>query len=232
MKDHAMDTMHRTWMRWRGALALAASALLLAGCVTGGYPGGYGQPSTGYPAEYGGAMVGTVQSLDRGYDRIVIVLEDRSRHGRGQQVALRYDGRTRLYYQGREHPVEGLERGDVIRVEASRSGRDWWARSIEVLRNVREQGHRGDGYTSELRGTVAYVDQRARVLRLDGGGYGGASSHIAYDGRTTVEYRGRNYRPENLQRGDLVRVQARRVGGGQWLAERVFVERSVGAYGY
>ena len=59
-------------------------------------------------------------------------------------------------------------------------------------------------------------------------GYGGGLQ-VAYDARTTVEYQGRSYRPENLQRGDLVRVQARQVGyNNQWLAERIYVERSYG----
>jgi hypothetical protein len=43
-----------------------------------------------------------------------------------------------------------------------------------------------------------------------------------------VEYRGRTYRPEDLQRGDQVRIQTRRVGGNQRVAERIIVERSVG----
>ena len=51
---------------------------------------------------------------------------------------------------------------------------------------------------------------------------------MVYDDRTTVEYQGRTYRPDNLQRGDIVRIQARQVGNNQWLAERIIVERSIG----
>lgn len=223
----------RTSRRWTLATLLAGAALLLAGCVTpggyGAYPGGYGQPAPGYPAQHGNQLLGTVQSVDPGYNRIVLVVEDRAGYGRGQQLALRYDQRTRLIYQGREHPVQGLERGDVIRVDAVQSGREWWARTIEVVRNVREGGgYGGGGYGNELRGTVGYVDPRTRVIRLDGAGYGG--NLVSYDSRTIVEYQGRHYRPENLQRGDLVRVQARRVGNNQWIAERILVERSVGRY--
>lgn len=223
----------RTSRRWALATLLVGAALLLAGCVTpGGYgtsPGGYGQPAPGYPAQHGNQLLGTVQSVDPGYNRIVLVVEDRAGYGRGQQLAVRYDQRTRLIYQGREHPVQGLERGDVIRVDAVQSGREWWARTIEVVRNVREGGgYGGSAYGNELRGTVGYVDPRARVIRLDGAGYGG--NVISYDSRTIVEYQGRRYRPENLQRGDLVRVQARRLGNAQWIAERILVERSVGRY--
>ncbi|MEN1928410.1 DUF5666 domain-containing protein [Luteimonas sp. MJ250] len=224
------------------AIVLATSVLLLlAGCVSpggyGGYPGGYGQPDQGYPAQYGSQLQGTVDSVDPGYNRIFLVVDD-PRSGRMQQAEVRYDQRTRLFYQGRESAVEGLERGDVIRIDVAESGRELWARSIEVVRNVREGGY-GDGYGNDygngygndygndLRGPVAHVDTRSRLIRLDGGGYG-SSVQLAYDGRTTVEYQGRRYRPEDLERGDLVRVQARQMGNNQWLAERIIVERSVG----
>ena len=227
------------------ALALASGVLLLGGCVTpGGYgttpngygQGGYGQPSPAYPSQYGSQLQGTVDGIDPGNRRIFVVVDD-PRSGRAQRMEVRYDQRTRLVYQGRESSVEGLERGDVIRFDAQQSGREIYTRSIEVVRNIRESGYgggydndrgydRGNDYGNDLRGSVTYVDSRARVIRLDGGGYGG-DVQLAYDQRTTVEYQGRSYRPENLQRGDVVRVQARRVGNNQWLAERIIVERSV-----
>ncbi len=218
-------------------LMLATSVLLLAGCVSpggygspsgyGGNTGGYGQPAPGYPSQYGSQLQGTVDAVDPGYNRIFMVVDDQ-RTGRGQRIEIRYDQRTRLVYQGREERVEGLERGDVIRIDAAQSGRELYARSIEVVRNVRDGGY-GNAYGNgnDLRGSVAFVDTRARLIRLDGAGYGN-DVQVAYDARTTVEYQGRSYRPENLQRGDLVRIQARQVGNNQWLAERVLVERSVG----
>jgi hypothetical protein len=211
-------------------LIAATSALLLVGCVTpGGYgqsPGGYGQPAPGYPSQqYGSQLQGTVESVDPRYNRILLVVED-PRSGRTQRMEVRYDERTRLVYQGRESAVEGLERGDVIRFEAVQTGRELYARQIEVVRNVRDGGY-GGGYGNDLRGSVALVDTRMRLIRLDGAGYGN-DVQLAYDARTTVEYQGRSYRPENLQRGDIVRIQARQVGNNQWLAERIIVERSVG----
>jgi len=216
-------------------LVMATSVLLLAGCVTpggygspgsyGGNPGGYGQPAPGYPSQYDSQLQGTVDGVDRGYNRIFVVVND-PRTGRAQRMEVRYDQSTRLTYQGREQSVEGLERGDVIRIDAAQSGRELWARSIEVVRNVRDGGY-GGAYGNDVRGSVALVDTRARLIRLDGAGYGNAVQ-VGYDARTTVEYQGRSYRPENLQRGDLVRIQARQVGNNQWLAERIIVERSVG----
>lgn len=233
-------------------LALASSVLLLlAGCVTpggysgvpggyGGGQGGYGQTTPGYPSQYGSQLQGSVEGVNPGYNRISVLVDD-SRTGRRQRMDVRYDQRTRLFYQGREYPVEGLERGDVIRMDVTQSGREIWARSIQVVRNVRDSGYGGgygndryndgrygnDRYGNDLRGSVSFVDTRARRIRLDGGGYGN-NVQVAYDARTTVEYQGRRYRPENLQRGDLVRIQARQLGNNQWLAERIIVERSVG----
>lgn len=234
--------MHTT-MRGFGLALSASVALLLGGCVTpGGYgadgygqPGGY--PSQQYPSPYGSQMQGTVESVDPGYGRILALVED-PRSGRTQRMELRFDQRTRLIYQGREADVAGLERGDVIRFDATPSGSELYVRDIEVLRNVREGGYGGSygndgsayggggayGYANELRGAVAYVDARARVIRLDAGN--GGVAQVQYDARTSIEYQGRAYRPEDLERGDQVRVQARQVGN-QWLAERIIVERSV-----
>lgn len=216
-------------------LFAATSALLLAGCATPGYgtyPGGYGQPAPGYPSQhYGSLMQGTVEGVDPRYNRIMLIVDD-PRSGRTQRMEVRYDQRTRLVYQGRESAVEGLERGDVIRFDAVQTGRELYARQIEVVRNVRDAGYGGDygsGYGTDLRGSVALVDTRMRVIRLDGAGYGN-DVQVAYDARTTVEYQGRRYRPEDLQRGDTVRIQARRLGNNQWLAERIIVERSIGRY--
>lgn len=237
---HVWEHCMNNTIRGIAGLLLATSVLALAGCATlgglGTYPGGgYGQSQQDYPSQYGSQVQGTVERVDPGYNRILLVVGD-PRSGRAQQVEVRYDQNTRLYYQGRQAAVEGLERGDVIRFDAIQSGRELYARSIEVVRNVREGAYGGgygsdygSSYGNELRGSVSLVDTRSRVIRLDGAGYGN-NVQLVYDARTTVEYQGRVYRPENLQRGDIVRVQARQVGSNQWLAERIIVERSVGRY--
>lgn len=228
----------------RGA-GLAALLLMLAGCVTGGYGAGYpdqagypgqsgypGQPYPGqpYPDDRGGtqALTGTVEGIDLNGQRLVLMAQA-SRYAGGSRVDVYFDRNTRLVYQGRVQAIEGLERGDVVRVDAVQSGGRLWARSIEVVQDVRDQrggNQYGDQYGNELRGAIGYVDARSRLIGLERGGYGGAV-RVRYDERTVVEYQGRRYSPQDLERGDEVRVQARDAGGGEWLAERIWVERSV-----
>lgn len=223
----------------RAGLAMVAGLLvLLAGCVSPGgygeYPGGgYEQPGTGYPSQYGSQLEGTVEGVDTGYGRVLLRVEDR-RSGRSERREVRYDRRTRLFYQGREYPVEGLERGDVVRVSVVQSGRDLWAESMEVVRNIRDRGYGrgyddpyGTGNGQDLRGQVTFVEPRARIVQLDSGGYGG-SIQVRYDDRTTAEFERRLIRPEDLQRGDVVRILGRPLGSNEWLAERIIVERPGG----
>lgn len=248
-----MNHRHTTGKTIARALGLASLLLLLAGCATGGFPGaGYpGQsqyPGTQYPGDgYGQqAVVGTVEGLDLSRQRLILVTESQSQYGGGSRIDVGFDRNTRLFYQGREHAIEGLERGDVVRVETAQSGGRLWARQIEVLRDVRTtQGgqyggqyggdqYGGGQYGAQLRGNIGYIDTRSRVIEIDAGGYGstyggdaGANRRLVrYDDRTVVEYQGRRYRPQDLGRGDLVSIQARQVGNNEWLAERIMIERS------
>lgn len=212
----------RASLRW---IALAFAALLLAGCVSGsgGYGGG-GYGGDGYSGYGSQRVLGTVQDVDPRYGRIVLSADDRSRN-RSSQVVLRFDRNTQLFYEGRQQAVAGLERGDRISVDTVRSGGELWARRIEVVHNVRD-GHGGDYYGGELRGAVTFVDPRAQIIGLTRGGYSGRREQVRYDNRTRVEYRGRQVRPEQLESGDVIRIQAR-PRGNDLLAERIWVERSI-----
>ena len=231
--------------RGRGVLIAAIAGLALAGCASYGYPGGgygggygdgYGYPGDGYGQQYGSQVVGAVQGLDERYNRIILTLEDGGYGYGGREVALQYDGRTRLVYRGQLYPVEGLERGDVIRAEVADAGNRLYARTIEVVRNIREYGgggyYPGGGYGDhgdyeQLRGRVTWVDDRAQVIRLDAGGYGGQAVDVRFDTRTYVEWRGDRYPARDLDPRDVVSIQARR-SGNTWVAERIVLESNSG----
>ena len=217
---------------WCVAIAMV---LLFSGCMTtdgyGGYPSG-GQspqqpyPQQPYPSQSGNQLVGTVQQVDPN-GRLLLASE--GGYGGGSQVEVMFDQRTQLYYQGQSYSVTGLEPGDRIRIDATQSGGRLWAQSIEVIQNVRDtQGgqYPGGQYGNQLGGAVSLIDTRARVIAFTSGGYSGAATQVRYDERTVVEYRGQMMRPENLERGDVVRIQARQ-WGNEWLAERIVVETSV-----
>lgn len=230
--------------RCRGGLRAAGLAWvlgLLGGCATlGQYPGGIGQsyPDRPYPSDQYRAdqLLGTVQGVDMNSRRVVLTTAG-SGYGGSRQLDLYFDQSTQLIYQGRAYPVEGLEAGDRIRADVVQSNGRLWARTIEVVANVRDGyggGYRGGGnyggndgnQAGELRGSIGYLDSRARVIELERGGYGSERVRVRYDERTVVEYQGRRYRPESLERGDLVRIQAR-PWGNEWLAERILVESDI-----
>ena len=215
--------------------------LLLAGCVTGGFPGA-GYPGQGYPDGYGGGygqsqqVEGQVLDTDHRHGRFMLSDE---RNYRGQRVEVYYDQRTRLAFRGQQLAPQGLESGDVVRVWGSQSNRGFLASQIEVLRDVREGGYGQPGYgqpgygqpgygqSTVLEGALRYVDTRAQTLMLTRGGYTGPQDQVRYDNRTRFEDRGRLLRPDQLRNGDVLRVEARSQGGG-WYADRVIVVQAAG----
>lgn len=84
----------------------------------------------------------------------------------------------------------------------------------------------GGGYgSSEIRGTVDYVNSSSRYIDLvNVSGSGSSRERVYFDDRTTVEYQGRGYRPTDLERGDEI---ALRVGesNGRLYADQIAVLR-------
>jgi hypothetical protein len=136
--------------RWRAGFAVSA-CLALAACATGyggngypgssGYPGNYGgQPGGQYGSQYGSQrFLAAVESVDPRYGRLLVGIIDSRGYARSRAEVF-FDNNTRLYYQGREYPVGGLERGDQIAIDAVQSSGRLWATRIEVVRNVRDSG--------------------------------------------------------------------------------------------
>jgi hypothetical protein len=82
-------------------------------------------------------------------------------------------------------------------------------------------------YATAITGSVTYVDTRNRLIHYTQGGYSGANQRVRYDDNTFVEYRGMRYRADQLERGDVIRIEGRMIDGNEFLAQRIVVETSV-----
>jgi uncharacterized protein DUF5666 len=227
-------------------LALVAAALL-AGCGSTGMGdvlgGGRTTDPNGSYDRLGSEIRGTVQRVST-RDRYFVVDEESSsrsnlRNG-SQETYVYYDDRTTVDYQGKSYRPEDVEVGDRIAAQTTRSGDRLLADNIQVLYDVsgggtdtyrndtyRNDTYRNDTLASDLRGTVSYVDTRNRTLEVVPSRSDPTYSRsdrvlVHYDSGTTVEFEGRQYQPENLERGDAVEVQIRD-SGGQLLAQRILV---------
>lgn len=92
-------------------------------------------------------------------------------------------------------------------------------------------GSTGQDDQSDIRGYVTRVDTSARRIDLDVNTVNNlredrAGSSIYYDQNTVVEYRGQQYSPENLERGDQISVTGVN-NGGRYVARRITVLRDV-----
>ena len=206
--------------------------------TVGGGLGGYPGSSGGYPGEqqpypgqgptqggYGQALIGNVDGVDHTNARFML----RQEGGYGASVGrveVNYDRNTVLYYQGQQQSPAGLENGDRIRVQATQSNGRWWAQSIEVLQNVRGDNGNGPAYGNVMTGSVTYIDTRNRTINYTQGGYSGSNQRVRYDDYTTVEYRGQRYRVDQLERGDVIRIEGRAISNSDFLAQRIIVETS------
>ena len=85
----------------------------------------------------------------------------------------------------------------------------------------------------DIRGTVDWVDTNSRTIWLsNASGYNtslasgssgnGSSVRVYYNDNTTVSFQGRNYRPQDLERGDEVTVHAAQ-SGNQVIAQSMDV---------
>jgi Domain of unknown function (DUF5666) len=197
-----------------------------------------------------GNVRGTIERVDTRSRTITVNSEDSSyrsnlRNG-NEQVVLSYDDRTTVEFQGRTFRPEDLERGDRILAEVasgSSYGGSYGDRvpvdQIQVLYDVSGRvgdnggygnGGYDDGAARNLRGTVRSVDTRDRTVEIDTSARGFSSGStgrtgvvlVHYDARTVVEFEGRNYQADNLERGDEVEIDAQNVGG-QLMAQQIVV---------
>jgi hypothetical protein len=92
-------------------------------------------------------------------------------------------------------------------------------------------GSSGGDDASDVRGTVLLVDSANRRIDLDVSYINNLrderrGSSIYYDSQTVVEFQGRTYRPEDLERGDEISVRGSN-RDGRFVADRITVLRDV-----
>jgi uncharacterized protein DUF5666 len=244
-----MEVPTMNFIRSTHFVAALVAVAILSGCGSSGVGDILGGGNTGNTGNTGstgtydpynqstGDVRGTVKRVDT-LDRRILVDTEASgyssnlRNG-NEEVALYYDDRTTVTHEGRTYRPQDLESGDRISADVERSGDRLVAQQIEVLYDVSGGGAQNGGtVASDLRGTVRYVDTRARTFEVEptrssnfSSGSTGSSSVVVvqYDSQTTVEFQGRRYQPENLERGDLVQIELRDLGGGRLLAEQIVV---------
>lgn len=211
-------------------LPVLCLALAAAGCGStdiGDILGGGGSPS-------GVADVrGTVERVDTGSRIIWLEAEDyrSSLRNEDDQVALYYDDQTRVEFEGRTYEPNDLERGDRIAADVERNGSRLVANQIEVLSDIsRGSGSSTGSSYADVRGFVRSVDTGDRTIELEDVDVDRSFDAdvrndrlvLHYDADTVVRFEGRNYEPENLERGDEVEVEVRDLGS-RLLAEEIEV---------
>lgn len=231
------------------ALVVAA---LLAGCGSTGILGGGNDSSSDRSNDpyadrdrYGDSasdVRGTIESVDTLNRRIIVDNEGTGyrtnlRNGNGgEEMVLYYDDRTTVAFQGQTYRPEDLERGDRIEADVERSGDRMLVNRIDVVYDATSgssdsQSVLGSDTTrsDQVRGIVRYIDTNNRTLEIEPrSGYSGSTTGrsnvvvVHYDSSTTVEFQGRRYQPENLERGDDVEIEIRDQGG-RLIAEDIVV---------
>lgn len=230
-------------------LTALVAAVLLAGCGSTGVGdilGGGRDTSTNdrYDPYTTSDVRGTVERVDT-LDRFIVVNVEGTgyrsdlRNGNDDEVTLYYDDRTRVEFEGQIYRPDDLERGDRIQADVEQSGSRLFVQDIEVLYDV-TGGNQNDRYSQddryrdddlasrELRGTVRYLNTRDRTLEIQPTRSGFSTGRtddivvVHYDSGTIVEFEGRRYQPENLERGDEVEIELSE-SGGRLMAEEILV---------
>jgi len=157
--------------------AAAAGTLALAACSQVGSLGGI----LGSVLGTGNQVSGTVQYVDTRNQQLS--LQDNS----GQNVALQYDGNTRVVYQNRAYPVTSLDPGDQVNayVQQVQNG-GYYADSVVV---VQPASGTSTGTTSgnvqSLQGTVRALDRNNGLFTVDVGNGSVLTVTLPYNANST-----------------------------------------------
>jgi hypothetical protein len=92
--------------------------------------------SSGSSANYS-TIRGTVRNVNT-YNRTIELAELDELDNRGSVITVQFDPSTRVDVEGQKLQISGLERGDVIEIQAQDLGNgSWLASSITLMRDVR-----------------------------------------------------------------------------------------------
>ena len=222
-------------------LAALVGAILLTGCGSSGIGdilGGGTSTNDPYNQNINNVR-GTVERVNTTERYIVVDSEATTSNLRNgdDEVVLYYDDRTRVEFQDRTFTPADLEAGDRILADVESSGSRLMVEEIQVLYDVTSNttdDYDDDRYdndndnapygtrTTEVRGTVRYVDTRDQTLELEPTTGRTGLVVVHYDSSTIVEFEGQRYKPENLERGDRVEVEVRELNG-RMVAEEILV---------
>jgi hypothetical protein len=222
-------------------LAALVAALVLTGCGSSGIGDilGGGSGTRTSDNQNINNVRGTVERVNTTEQYIVVDAEETTSNLRNgdDEVVLYYDDRTTVEHQGRTYRPADLEAGDRILADVDSNGSRLMAEEIQVLYDVtsntsnnddrydNDNDNDNDTYdtrTTEVRGTVRYVDTRDQTLELEPSTGRTGLVVVHYDSSTIVEFEGRRYKPENLERGDRVEVEVRELNG-RMIAEEILV---------
>lgn len=212
------------------SLTVASLALvLLSACGSSGIGDILGGGTDDNRSNY--EIRGTVDSVDTSSRSVYLTnvsgyTSMLSSGGSGNRVRVYFDDQTTVDYQGRAYRPQDLERGDQVTVRVDEQGNNTLvAQSMTVTYNSAVGGTTPGSHTSNVRGTVRYVDTSRRTIEIDRGN--GSLITVEYAADLPVYYNGQNYRVTDLERGDEIEIRVQDYGNGRYVAQDVSVIRSV-----
>jgi hypothetical protein len=218
-------------------LCLSLAALVTTGCGLLGGGGGSTTPSPTPAPTSATAVSGTVQSVDAQAHTVTVGagITNQMNLRNSDQRVLTYDSSTVVEYQGQKaYNPQDLEVGDQIEAQVERSGNRLLARNIRVVYSVSGSSGTNSGPATAWDATVRSVNSVNRTIELVQSGREQYPFTVHYDASTRVEFQGRSYKPEDLERDDTVQVRTRG-SGNQVIADQIVVTRngnsSIGAPG-
>lgn len=162
------------------------------------------------------------EDLERG-DRIQASVDSRDDRRFAEEIHVVYDA------------SEGHDRGNRGEGREDRNGREGMAPQPPAQPDREGSAGQEEPGMEELRGTIRSVDASGRSLQIEPAADESEGSDddsadepsgvlvVYFDARTTVQFQGRSYGPENLEEGDVVDIHLRPSRNGRMVADQILV---------